>query len=422
MKNTLWSRNYTLVTVATVLGCIGGIAGGFALSFLVYDETGSTLAAAILIAIQVIPYFIIPLVAAPLMDRLPRKPFLVGGDLINGVLFGLAGLYLHFYPFTYIGYLFFSLLLASINAFDRLAFDSIFPKLIPSGFEDRGYTVSPMIYPVMQVIMMPIAALLFETIGVAMILMMQAGLSIAAALIESGIRIEETNRLQGERFSFRMWWNDIREAMAYLKNEKGLKNIFAYMAATNGVAGGMHPILIAFFRTAPGFTIAMYSFFSVAEFAGRSLGGAVRYIVKIPEKRRFAFAFFVYQTYDLMDAALLWLPYPLMLVNRAICGFLGINSATMRQVAVQSYIPESYRARINAFEGMLYSFSAAVFTLIIGALGEVLDYRVCFSIGGLFAVTFCLCTILQSRKHVKAVYNRPTLMNNTEPEPGLSDE
>ena len=45
----------------------------------------------------------------------------------------------------------------------------------------------------------------------------------------------------------------------------------------------------------------------------------------------------MYQTYELMDACLLWLPYPLMLVNRAVCGFLGIQSATIRQAAVQRH-------------------------------------------------------------------------------------
>ena len=33
-----------LLIAATGLGAIGGIAGGFAMSFLVFDETGSTLA------------------------------------------------------------------------------------------------------------------------------------------------------------------------------------------------------------------------------------------------------------------------------------------------------------------------------------------------------------------------------------------
>ena len=99
-KENLWTKNFTLVTLATILGAAGGIAGNFALSFLVYDETGSTLAAAILIAIEIFPNFLIPLIIPPVMDRLPSKPFLVGGDLVNGIMYGAAGLYLMFRPFS----------------------------------------------------------------------------------------------------------------------------------------------------------------------------------------------------------------------------------------------------------------------------------------------------------------------------------
>ena len=87
---TLWTRDFTLVTVASALGAIGSIAGGFALSFLVFDETGSTLASALVLAIQLVPYFVVPIAAAPWMDRLPRKPFLVAGDCVNAVLYALA--------------------------------------------------------------------------------------------------------------------------------------------------------------------------------------------------------------------------------------------------------------------------------------------------------------------------------------------
>ena len=145
MKPKLWTRDFTLLISATVLGAAGGIAGSFALSFLVYRETGSTLAAALLIAINVVPGFVVPLVAAPFMDRLPRKPFLVGGDAVDGLLYAAAGLYLLRHDFTYVGYLFFSLLLSSLSAFDSLAYNSIFPKLIPEGAEERGYTVSSMV-------------------------------------------------------------------------------------------------------------------------------------------------------------------------------------------------------------------------------------------------------------------------------------
>ena len=404
MRKTLWTKNYTLLFFASALGCAGGIAGGFALSFLVFDETGSTLASALILAIQVIPGAIIPLVATPWMDRLPRKPFLVAGDAVNGVLYILGGIYLLRCDFTYIGYLFFSLVLSSLQTFDSLAFNSIFPKLIPAGMEQKGYTVSSMLYPVLQVIMMPIAALLLDTIGVAWILVIQGGLSLSASLVESRIHLQEENRMDGQSFSVKLWWNDLKEAAAYLGRERGLRSIYSYVAASLGVGMGYSSLLVAFFRVTPGFTTAMYSLFSVAEFAGRTLGGLVHYNIKIPDKKKFPFAFFVYQTYDVMDACLLWLPYPLMLANRALCGFLGINSATMRHAAVQQYIPDELRARINGFESMLSMASTSVFTLIIGAMGEVLDYRVCMTVCGGFVCACCWLFVWRNRAHVRQVY------------------
>lgn len=409
MKQKLWTRNYTLLMSATLFGCIGGIAGGYALSLLVFDETQSTLASAIIIAIQVIPTFLLPVFIAPWMDRMPRKPFLVCGDLLNGVLYAGAGVYLLLFRFSYIGYLCFSLLLATLSAFDQLAYNSIYPKLIPAGMEQKGYAVSAMLYPIVRVIMMPVATALYERLGVGLLLILQGGLSLLAALVESCIRIHEEKRLEGRRYTPSLWWEDMKEVARYFKKEKGLRSLYAYMAVTNGVATGYSPILMAFFRTAAGFSMVMYSFFSVVEFAGRTIAGLLQYTVRIPAKRRFAMIFGVYQIYEVMDMCLLWLPYPLMLVNRGICGFLGTNSATMRQAAVQQYIPEYLRSRVNAFFEMLLTFATSVLSLLVGAVGEMLDYRVCMTLCGTITMTACWLIVWCGKKEVRPVleYERP---------------
>ena len=402
MKKTLWTADVVRITLATSLGAAGGILSSFALSFLVFDETGSTLASALVLATSLLPGAVLPLLIAPLMDRHARKPFLVGGDAVNALLYALAGIYLLRCQFSYTVYLGFSLLLACLGAFDELAYSSFYPLLLPEGMEEKGYTVSSMLYPVLKVLMMPVAAVLFNTLGVARLLLIQSALSLLAALIESRITVRETPR-GGGRFSLRVWWGDLREAAAYLKKEKGLRALYDYMAVTNGMAAGYSPLLVAFFRTAPGFTAAMYSFFSVAEFAGRSLGGVVRYRYTLPEKKRFSFIFFVYQTYELMDVLLLWLPYPLMLANRAACGFLGINSATIRQAAVQRYLPDHLRARVNAYESMLVTAASAALSLTVGLLGEVMDYRLCISLCAAVAMLFCWGSVFRRRDAVREV-------------------
>lgn len=400
----LWTRNFLLVILASAIGTVGAIAGGFALAFLVFDETGSTLASALIVAIQLLPHLLLPVLIAPFMDRLPRKSFLVAGDIANAVLLAGMGLWLLFFNFSYLGYLAVSLLLACIGAVDELAFTSIYPELIPEGAEQKGYAVSSMLYPVLKVIMTPLAAVLLDTLGVAWILIAQSGLSFAAAITESFIHLDETERQHRTPYSLQAWAGDIREAVQYLKEERGLRSVYEYMAVTNGVASGFSPILVAFFRTFPGFTAAMYSAFSVVEFAGRTIGSALQYRIKIPDKKKYGLVFFVYQVYESMDMCLLWLPYPLMLVNRGICGFLGSNSAILRSAAVQRYIPEKLRSRINAFDDVLITAGASVFSLMMGFLGEILDYRWCVTIGGAIAMLASWLLIWGRRKDVRRVY------------------
>ena len=100
MQTKLWNRNFTLLIAATGLGAIGGIAGGFAMSFLVFDETGSTLASALVLAAQLIPGFLLPLVIAPQAlscgRRRPQRDHVPAAGTVStaGDLFlcGLSGL------------------------------------------------------------------------------------------------------------------------------------------------------------------------------------------------------------------------------------------------------------------------------------------------------------------------------------------
>lgn len=403
-KETLWCKNYTLLMLASTLGAIGGIAGSYAMSFLVFDETGSTLATGFLTALQIVPHFLVPILIAPRLDRMPRKPVLVGGDLIGGILYGLAAIYLHYFEFSYVGYLAFSLVINCVNAFDSLAFNCIFPKVIPSGFEDKGYTVSAMLYPVLNVLMMPLSAFLMDTIGIANILFLQSGMSILAGVTENGIRIEENLDFGSEKSGFSLWLQDFKAGIQYLKGEKGLLNIYAYDAVSNGAYSGIGPIMVAFFRATPGFSAQLYSFFSAVEFVGRSIGGVFRYKNNMkPEKRR-RFVYFVQQFYNAMDGVLLWLPYPAMLINRGICGFLGINSATVRASSIHRYLPEEYRARVNAFSQATTCIVGSLGALLFGAMGEFLDYRLTMAIIALVSMFACWLTTGRNKKALDKIY------------------
>ena len=401
---TLWTRDFTLITLATILGAAGAIAGDFALSFFVFDETGSTLASALVIAIQLVPHVFVPLAVSPTMDRLPRKAFLVAGDLTCGVAYAALGVWLAFAGFSYIGYLAVSLVLACLGAVDELAWTSIYPEVIPQGAEQKGYAVSGMLYATLVIVMTPFAAVLLDTIGVPRLLMAQGALAIVAALIESFVHVEEHEREPSGQKGFAQWLADITETISWLTDERGMRGLFGYMAVSNGLYMGFSPILVAFFRTTPGLSAAMYAFYSVAEFAGRTIGSTIQYRVKVPRERRFGLCFLVYVVYDVMDACLLWLPYPLMLANRAAVGFLGANSLVLRESAMQRYIPERMRSRVNAFSGIYIAAACCVLSLVVGALGEVFDYRVCVTLCGITGIVASFFFVWHRRTDVRQVF------------------
>ena len=223
--------------------------------------------------------------------------------------------------------------------------------------------------------------------------------------METQIKVEEHTK-PGRKFSFLDYVRDFQEGFRYLKKEKGLLRIYGYMPITQGVSQATAPLIRAWFRTAPGLNITMYALFTTAEFIGRTIGGLVHYKFEIPPEKRFSLAYLVYVTYNLMDTVLLWLGFPLMLVNRGICGFLGINSATLRESSVQNYLPDNMRAKINAVFNALYALVPTILTLAVGALGEVMDYRLCVTLVSAAGLLPCYLIMWRGREDVKKVYNR----------------
>lgn len=192
MKKTLWSHDFIIITLGTLISAIGSTAMSFALSLVVFDHTSSTLMTGIFTAISLMPTVLIPILAAPLVDGCCRKRLIVMLDSGNGILYLLFAAFLLMQEFSYAGYLIFSLLTASFGAIYSLAYSSLYPDLIPKGFAQRGYSVSSLIYPSVTALFTPVASLLYVHLGIAWICAMEGILLLTAALFEARIRYQET--------------------------------------------------------------------------------------------------------------------------------------------------------------------------------------------------------------------------------------
>lgn len=147
MKKTLWSFDFTIITIGTIISAIGGVAMSFALSLVVFDETASTMLTGLFTACSFLPSVLIPLLAAPYVDTHNRKKIIVYLDYFSGLCYFAFFLFIQRYAFQYIAYMCFSLLVNSISAIYSLAYNSLYPDLIPKGFAQKGYSISSLIYP-----------------------------------------------------------------------------------------------------------------------------------------------------------------------------------------------------------------------------------------------------------------------------------
>lgn len=405
MKQTLWTKNFIIITLGTIISAIGGTAMSFAMSFVVFDNSQSTLLAGVFSAVSLIPALILPIVVSPYLDRFRRKPVIVGLDCLDGILYLVFAFYLMSHSFRYPVYMVFSLMTSTTGTIYNLAYTSLYPNLIEKGFAQKGYTISGMIYPTVMVIMTPIAGFLYTRWGMSTICLLEGSLLLIASAVETQIKITEQCKREG-KFSAKEYFSDLKEGWNYLRKEKGLCRIYAYMPITQGISQGNTSLVIAFFQTTPGLGTALYAWFTVAEFVGRTMGGIVHYRFEIKPEKRFGFAFLVYQVYGLMDIILLLLGYPFMLLNRAVCGFLGINSATLRESSVQNYIPDDKRAKLNGIFDAAFSLSGMIFYPLIGMLGEVFSYPVSMILTGGIEMFLCYLIMYLGKQDVKAVYNQ----------------
>lgn len=406
-QNNIWTKDFSCITAATILTAIGGEAMNLPISLLVFDETKSAFLAALVMVCGMLPDIVLPILVAPFIDKGEKKKWVTGLNFIMVLLYLAMGLWISGHEFSYGLYLAFVLAVGTVSVFYRLAYDAWYPDLIPAGSEQRGYAVSATIYPMVIVVMSPLVTFIYGKVSMGHLFFVIAAITFISAVIESGIKSERKNGQ--EVYTFKQYREDIMDGFYYMKKEKGIRNIYTYMSITNGASGGISVITQAYYQTQPWLTVTMLGFLKSAEMAGRVFSGLLQYTKEVPVKKRYPFTKFVYVFYDSMDALLLFMPYPLMLLNRFLCGGLGTCSAAIREAAVQSYLPEGMRARVNALFSVIFSVGGIAFQLLGGILGQLIPYRYAALLTGMVTLASVFFLIVLPVKENRPVYEATRL-------------
>ncbi len=407
MKQTLWTKNFTIITWGTVISMLGAAVSNFALSLIVFEETQSTFLFSLVTFCSVLPNMVLPTIVGPLLDRFSRRKMIYTLDFISAGLFALISAGLYFDVLNYWIFLLTGVTLGCINATYMVAYDSFYPNLISEGNYSKAYSISSLIFPICNTIMVPVAAKWNQFLGMPSLFLFTGIMYFIAAVFETQIKFDEkyiqnANKQAGRAQIFK----DFKEGVAYLKEEKSLLRVSQYFFVSNLCGAVLGTLMLPFFKLTPNYNDTQYAFLISTMTLGRILGGLAHYHFKYPTHLKYQITMFVYSTIAIVDMFLLFSPFPVMIGMQFLNGVLSVTSFNIRTSATQSYVSDDKRARFNGIFMMITFFGVGIGQLLSGYLGDHFDIRyivMVFMAINLISVYFIM---MRNKNDVKFLYNR----------------
>ena len=410
-QNLLWTRDFTIITLGSVVSMFGNAMAGFAMSLMVLDISESTLLYAIFIAAFTIPQLFMPLISGAFLDRFSRKKTIYTLDFVSAFLDILMAVILFTGWFSFPVFIIYCLIIGTIQSTYMVAYESFYPLLISEGKYQKAYSIASVL-ETMSAVMVPVSTFLYGKIGLAPLLIVNGVCFFIAAVMETQIKAEEhyiekqkETRAEGTKAAKQILL-DMKEGFQYFAAEKGLLAIAAYFVISSVCGGVSEVIVLPYFKST--FENGQYWYIFVMAFmlGGRAIGGFIHYKVKIPAQHRYLIAFVVYIVISVCEGFYLFFPFPVMMALCFIIGIGGVTSYTIRISATQSYVPDEKKGRFNGAFNMLMTVGMLIGEFAAGALSKVVSERIILMCAMLLCAVCAVLFIGGGRKHVAKIYNR----------------
>ena len=226
---SLWTRDFTIITVGSVISLFGNALAAFAISLFVLDYTQTTLYYALYIFLYTLPQLAAPLIAGPLMDRFSRRKTIYLLDFLTAALNLAVALILHLGLMRFWLLAVWTLVIGTVHSTYQVAYESFYPLLITEGNFSRAYSIAGTL-ETLSAVMVPVSLFLYKKFGLAPLLFVNALSFLGAAVCETRISDVEKEKGLGSEGSYSLsaYWTDAKEGVRYLWAEKGLLCITLY--------------------------------------------------------------------------------------------------------------------------------------------------------------------------------------------------
>lgn len=407
MNEKLWTKNFSIITIGTIISMMGNAVSNFALGLVVFNNTSSTLLYSLFIILNTIPKVIVPMIAGPFVDSHSRKNIIVTIDTIYGFLFLLFSFITYIGFFNYGFYIVLGMILGALDSFYNVAYESLYPEFISKGNFSKAYSISSLIYPIANTVMIPIAGFAYEHVGVTPLFVFNSITFFITQAVERLIDSDESHlKIRDKELSSRQraYLTDFKEGISYIVNEPGLIAITVYFFISSLTGAATGTLLLPYFTSLN--MISEYSILMSISTFGRIIGGLIHYRFKYPTHQKFNIALFVYIVISFLEGTVLFTTYPVMAIMNFLVGLLAVTSFNIRISGTQNYISSDKRGRFNGMFMMLTMLGAVIGQFASGLLGDI--FPIPNVIAGFMIVNVigALAIMLKNKSHVQKIYNQ----------------
>ena len=380
-KNPLWTRDFTIITLGSVVSMIGNSLSGFAMSLMVLDYTSSALFYAIYVMAFTFPQIVVPIFSGAILDRFSRRKTIYTLDYISSIFYLSVGILLHNGWFNYPIFALMVFILGCIQSMYQVAYQSFYPMLISEGNFSKAYSVASMLESV-TVFIVPISTLVYNAVGIGPLMIANAVCFFIAATV------------------------DTKAGFMYLWSEKGLFFIALYFLFSSFGGGVSNVSLLPYMKETMPNGEYYYLIIGGMMMLGRVVTSSWHYRHKLPIDKKFLIAFLVYIFISIIEGSLLFLPLIMMFTLSFFSGCLGVTSYTIRISATQSYVPDEKKGRFNGAFNMLSVLGALIGEGVAGVLSTFMDMRFVMLTTQMIVLLSAVFIMGGKRRYIAPIYNR----------------
>ena len=403
MKNKLWTKDYTMLTIGATISYMGNSTMSFVLSLLVLDIFDSLLLYSAYLILYKISKLLVPSLIGPYIENKKKSNIISICDLCSSIVY--IGYFFALKSTTYSTIIIFigAIFLGAIDSIHRVAYKALIPSIVSKEQLSKSYSVTSFLDNASS-FMMLVASILYEYVGTRIIFLIGAILFFLSALIESVIK-EEKSKLNNSD-SIKKYVTELKEGFSYVYNNKALYLICIFYFIHYIQIGTMDTLWLPYYKSLDEYGYYLYFIVGGANLSGSSLASFFMYKFKINEKWRYKIAIVCCAFVALAIGTTLAIPWYIGMCLMYISGICTEINNNIYESSTYTTLDESQRARYSGIYTTCTNLGTLVGTLFAGLLSEYLGVKNTNLLFGIIAfISIKIIFLGKYKKEIKKLFN-----------------